>query len=207
MQRSLRAVALLFCVAGTAGTAAAQPSDDVAATVKAAPHVAVGRVTAVQAQFATNRFGDRLIVSRLTVATNQVLKGTVPAAFDLVVEGGTVGDLTLTVSDVPMLRAGDQAVFLPLGRRKGPQLRALRSRARTAPVGRGQRVKGTGVALDQIPPPLSSQTPSLTHPESLMYPKSRPLLRLVHHADAVPIPRSRLRPQRDMARTARSGST
>ena len=149
MHRSLHAAALLFCVAGTAGTAAAQPFDDVAATVKAAPHVAVGRVTAVQAQFATNRFGDQLIVSRLTVATNQVLKGTVPAAFDLVVEGGTVGDLTLTVSDVPMLRAGDQAVFLLSGDGKGHFEPFDRARA-LLPLDASERVKGTGLALDQI---------------------------------------------------------
>jgi hypothetical protein len=149
MQRIFVAATLLVCIAGTAGTAAAQLSDDVAATVRAAPRVAVGRVTAVHSAFSTNRFGDRVIVSRLTIATTQVFKGRVPAAFDMMVEGGTVGDLTLVVSDVPLLRAGDQAVFLLSGNGTGQIEPFDRARA-LLPVDAADRIKGTGVTLDQI---------------------------------------------------------
>jgi hypothetical protein len=71
----------------------------------------VARVLDVRAQFATNRFGDQLIVSTAVLDVTETLKGPPAAVVQVVVEGGTVGDLTLKVSDLPTLKAGDKALF------------------------------------------------------------------------------------------------
>jgi hypothetical protein len=65
-----------------------------------------------QAAFEKNEFGDELIVSHAVVEVDQNLKGSAPTAFvDVDVEGGTVGELTLKVSDLPSVERGDRGVF------------------------------------------------------------------------------------------------
>jgi hypothetical protein len=61
--------------------------------------------------FATNRFGDQLIVSNAVLEVPDTLKGNPQAVTTVTVEGGTVGDLTLRVSDMQELKEGDRAVF------------------------------------------------------------------------------------------------
>ena len=65
----------------------------------------------VHAQFETNNFGDQLIVSTALVEVLETLKGNPSATLSVSVEGGTVGDLTLKVSDLPAMHTGDRAVF------------------------------------------------------------------------------------------------
>jgi hypothetical protein len=73
--------------------------------------VVVGTVTDLQSRFDVNQYGDRLIVTEATLDVEETLKGG-PSALERVdLEGGSVGDLTLSVSDMPVLRRGDRAVF------------------------------------------------------------------------------------------------
>ena len=87
------------------------PPTDVAVTARGAARIVVAQVTDVQSRFDTNRFGDQLIVSTLFVEVSETLKGAPAAVLQVLVEGGTVGDLTLRVSDLPAVKPGDRAVF------------------------------------------------------------------------------------------------
>jgi hypothetical protein len=85
----------------------------VQARARGAHQVVVATVDHVSSRFARNRFGDDLIVSDVTLRVSEGLKGARDGqVLQMVVEGGTVGDLTLHVSDIPALRRGERAVFL-----------------------------------------------------------------------------------------------
>jgi hypothetical protein len=61
--------------------------------------------------FGTGPFGDQLILTRALVRVEETLKGPSEETVSVTVEGGTIGDLTLRVSDMPSLRRGERAVF------------------------------------------------------------------------------------------------
>ena len=87
------------------------PPTDIASRAQGAGRIVVARVSDVRAQFATNRFGDQLIVSTAVLEVLETLKGAPAATLQVEVEGGTVGDLTLKVSDLPSLAQGERGVF------------------------------------------------------------------------------------------------
>ena len=109
MKKALLAVALTCASAMV--YAEIGPPDDVASRARGAGRIVVARVIDVHAQFETNRFGDQLIVSSALLEVIENLKGAPVATLHVSVEGGTVGDLTLKVSDMPAVRTGDRAVF------------------------------------------------------------------------------------------------
>jgi hypothetical protein len=96
-------------LAALVGAAAALP--DIPERARGAQRVVVAKVLDVQSVFATNEHGDQLIVSRARVEIEETLKGVPVSYLSVEVEGGTVGNLTLEVSDMPRLEAGDRAVF------------------------------------------------------------------------------------------------
>lgn len=106
-------VASFLLVTTCLGSAQASPRQRVAVAERArgARQVVVASVADVQPRFERNQFGDRLIVSRIRLRVDESLKG--PSAREVVldVEGGTIGDLTLSVSDLPALRPGERGVF------------------------------------------------------------------------------------------------
>jgi hypothetical protein len=103
---------LFVCLFAAVGFASVGQAPDVAANAKRADKVVVAVVEDVQSRFAENEFGDRLIVSEVWLRVEETLKGTSQALMTVDVEGGTVGDLTLKVSDLPALKKGDRGVFL-----------------------------------------------------------------------------------------------
>src|SRR5262245_15149759 len=107
MKRLLVVLALVGAVAPA--RAQGGPPADVASRAKGAGRVVVARITAVRAQFETNQFGDQLIVSHAVLEVLETLKGAPAASLNLAVEGGTVGDLTLKVSDLPSIAEGERA--------------------------------------------------------------------------------------------------
>ena len=70
----------------------------------------------------------RLIVTRAWLRVDEVMKGQPQQLIALDLEGGTVGDLTLQVSDMPSMRRGERAVLFLDPERNGA----------FAPNGRGQ---------------------------------------------------------------------
>lgn len=76
-----------------------------------AERVVVGTVEGVSSAFGTNEHGDHLILSTVTVRVRESLRGDAAETAAFEVEGGTVGQLTLEVSDQPSLAPGDRGVF------------------------------------------------------------------------------------------------
>jgi hypothetical protein len=108
--KSWLAVAMV-CVSAAAVRAEVGPPTDLAAHSRGAGKVVVARISGLHSTFATNRFGDQLIVSNAVLEVLETLKGAPQAVTTVTVEGGTVGDLTLRVSDMQELKEGDRAVF------------------------------------------------------------------------------------------------
>jgi hypothetical protein len=81
------------------------------ARAKGAQVVVVASVTDVQSRFVANESGDQLIVSQVTLNVEESLKGNERKQLTMQIEGGTVGDLTLRVSDMPAMAKGERAVI------------------------------------------------------------------------------------------------
>jgi hypothetical protein len=107
---------------------------------RGAQKVFVAAVQDVQARFAINEFGDQLIVSDLTLLVEETLKGPRERTVVVAVEGGTVGELTLEVSDMPVMQKGQRAVFFV----------DLTAAGEHRPHGRGQGIVVLD-ALDRAP--------------------------------------------------------
>jgi hypothetical protein len=107
-----RAVAVLgVSLAFVSLSADIAPPKDISTRAKGAGRIVVARVTDVRSQFASNEFGDQLIVSTAQLEVAETWKGAPSSVLDIEYEGGTVGDLTLKVSDLPSLEPGERAVF------------------------------------------------------------------------------------------------
>jgi hypothetical protein len=111
--------------------------------------VVVGRVTAVSPVWQTNEFGDRLIVSILSVAVDETLRGPAQQAVDVEVEGGTIGDLTLHVSDLETFAPGDRGVFYLKRGSRGALIPHLRGQG-LLKLDRSDRVRGSNVTLADV---------------------------------------------------------
>jgi hypothetical protein len=142
--------ALLGVVALSPATMQAQQLDvPLPERARGAERVVVGRVSSIAPQWRDNEFGDRLIVSVVRVTVDETLKGASSQSLDVEVEGGTIGPLTLRVSDVDALVPGDRAVFYVRRDRRGafvPHLRGLGLQKLDA----AGRVRGSSVTLDQV---------------------------------------------------------
>lgn len=143
-------VALLL--AGAAfGTLSAQagPPADIPGRAKGAEQVVVAKVVELRSEFDINVHGDQLIVSHALLQVEDTFKGNPAAALQLVIDGGTVGDLTLEVSDLPSIEEGDRGVFFlertPSGTRQlhGRGLGLLLLDA-------NDHVQGTNLTLDDV---------------------------------------------------------
>lgn len=102
-------ICAVVCIGMCASAAHAQ--EDLSERARRAHQVVVGTVIDVAATFENTTDGDQLIVSNVTVRVDELLKGTFESVLTVKLEGGTVGDLTLTVSDMPVMEGGDRAVF------------------------------------------------------------------------------------------------
>jgi hypothetical protein len=148
--RPARRLFLLLGIALVSVPAGAQRRDVPAAErARDADRVVVGHVTSIAPVWQTNDFGDRLIVSIVHVAVEETLKGTAQPSVDVEVEGGTIGTLTLRVSDLDELVPGDRAVFYLEHNRRGalvPHRRGLGLQRLDA----AGRARENGATLDDI---------------------------------------------------------
>jgi hypothetical protein len=128
---------------------AGQAPVPLAERARGAERVIVGRVASVAPGWQVNEFGDRLIVSLVRVIVTETLKGQVVPALDVEVEGGTIGDLTLNVSDQTSFSVGDRAVFYLKGTPRGTFVPHLRGQGLLKLDGLG-RVPGSSLTLDEI---------------------------------------------------------
>ncbi len=116
---------------------------------RGAERVVVGRVTAVSPRWDTNEFGDRLIVSAVRVAVDETLRGPAQPTVDVDVEGGTIGETTLHVSDLEPMSMGDRAVFYLRRTGRGAFVPHLRGQG-LLKLDRGDRVRGSTVTLADV---------------------------------------------------------
>lgn len=135
-------------------TAAAAPSAQTVPTslpdrARAAEHVVVATVARVDPVFQRNRFGDELIVSRVLLLVEEHLKGSGAQNMVMEIEGGTIGDLTLDVSDLPVVRVGDRGVFFAARGESGALVPNQRGEGILLLDG-SNKVKGRALTLDEI---------------------------------------------------------
>jgi hypothetical protein len=116
---------------------------------RGAERIVVGRVAAVNAAWRVNDFGDRLIVSVLRVAVDETLKGTVQSSVDVEIEGGTIGTLTLRVSDQESITTGDRGVFYLSRSARGTLVPHLRGQGFLR-LDRTDRVPNSSLTLEEI---------------------------------------------------------
>lgn len=84
---------------------------DLRARAQSSNLVVVGTMVDLNPVFETNQFGDQLIVSKVTLRVDESLKGAADRFLNVSIEGGTIGDLTLDVSDVPAVKRGERATL------------------------------------------------------------------------------------------------
>jgi len=111
--------------------------------------VVVGRVAAVNPQWQVNEFGDRLIVSNVHLSVEETLKGDSEPLLSIEVEGGTIGELTLHVSDLATFAPGDRAVFYLKRNGRGVFVPHLRGQG-VLKLDLSNRVPGSSLTLAEI---------------------------------------------------------
>jgi hypothetical protein len=139
----------ILLVVGSARAVAQDPAAQLAERADGAERVVVGRVNSVTGAWRTNDFGDRLIVSTVRVSVEESLKGDAATTLDVEVEGGTVGNLTLRVSDITPLAPGDRAVFYVRRNARGAFIPHRRG-AGLLRLDRSQRVAGSSLTLEDV---------------------------------------------------------
>jgi len=154
MPKANRAAIIGFLCSGLLGSAVAASARQeapvpLAERSRGAELVVVGRVARVESVWQVNEFGDRLIVSIVRVAVNETLKGQAGSTLDVEVEGGTIGDLSLHVSDQTTFSPGDRAVFYLKRNARGALVPHLRGQG-LLKLDASDRVPGSSLTLGEI---------------------------------------------------------
>ena len=143
------AMCLLACAHVGAVAFAQEAPVPLADRARGAERVVVGRVTSVSPVWRVNEFGDRLIVSVVSVAVDETLRGPAQQTVEVEVEGGTIGDVTLHVSDLDAVVPGDRAVFYLARSPRGAFVPHLRGQG-LLKLDRSDRVRGSSLTLAEI---------------------------------------------------------
>ena len=142
---------LLACATAVASLhGQAGPDQDLDARARGAGKVVVARVLDVRGQFESNRFGDRLIVSHAVLEVLETWKGASQPVLNMAIEGGTVGDLTLRVSDLPSLEEGQRGVFFLDATASGEYVPHGRGHGVVLKLTADDRVAGAQLSLSDV---------------------------------------------------------
>ena len=149
--RTSRTSLAIFAALACAATlqAGSQRPVDIPERLRGAERVVVAEVARVDARFQRNRFGDELIVSRVLLRVSETLKGAPAPTLTMELEGGTVGEVTLRVTDLEPLETGDCAVFFLDRGQADLHVPHLRGQG-ILKLDDLNRVKGTSLTLDMI---------------------------------------------------------
>jgi len=147
--RCLRATLAFVCI--SMPSVAAQDAAVVPLTERAvgAERVIVGHVAEINPVWRVNGYGDRLIVSQVRLTVEETLKGPAQSTLDIEVEGGSIGGLTLRVSDQEPLSPGDRGVFYLARDPQGRLVPHLRGQGFLRLDSAG-RVPNSSLTLDEI---------------------------------------------------------
>ena len=148
--RILVAVALTFVGFSGSVTASGGRPVDIPTRIKGADLVVVASAGQISPAWRRNAFGDQLIVSEVVLQVEESLKGTAQPTTLMELEGGTIGGVTMRVSNLPDMRPGERAVLF-LNRSTAspvfvPHLRGLG----ILKLDRDNHVQGSSLRLDDI---------------------------------------------------------
>jgi hypothetical protein len=143
------ACAAICAAAASAGAQSHGVPVPLADRARGAERVVVGRVASVNPVWRVNEFGDRLIVSIVHVAVDETLKGVAQPSLDVEVEGGTIGTLTLHVSDEEPMAPGQRAVFYLARSARGALVPHLRGQG-LLKLDPANRVPNSSLTLDEV---------------------------------------------------------
>jgi len=127
-QRFGTALALALSMAAPAVYADSGPKVDIPGRARGAGKVVVARALTVTPHWRTNDHGDQLIVSLVELQVEETLKGESGGLMYLEVEGGTLDGVTLRVSSIQEVTAGERAVFFLDESASGVQLPHLKGK-------------------------------------------------------------------------------
>jgi hypothetical protein len=142
-------IAILIWCCVTVAAASGGRQVDIPERARGAQRVVVAKVSSVSPGWRTNKFGDQLIVTEVSLDVEETLKGTPATQLWMEVEGGTVGGLTLRVSSEPQLSSGERAVFFLDGTSSGSHVPHLKGQGILKLDGNNQ-VRGSSLRLDEV---------------------------------------------------------
>ena len=143
-------VLVALCALSVAVDAAGGRPVDLATRTRGANKVVVARVVDVTARFDVNEHGDRVIVTQALVEVEESLKGAPAQVLPVDVEGGTIGEMTLSVSDMPTLRSGERAVFFLNAATASGTHRPHRRGLGVLKIDRTDHIEGSTASLDDV---------------------------------------------------------
>jgi len=83
------------------------------------------------------------------VVVDETLKGQAQSSLDVEVEGGTIGDVRLKVSDLETFAVGERAIFYLRRAPRGAFVPHLRGQG-VLKLDRSNRVPGSSLTLDEV---------------------------------------------------------
>ena len=110
-----RVASALLCLL-FATVVSAQQEPQVGVRAREAAHVVVATVVDITSRYGRNASGDQLIYSDVVAEVSETLKGAPTNIVIVTVEGGEVGDVSLHVSDLPVMHKGERILLLPRSR-------------------------------------------------------------------------------------------
>ena len=85
---------------------------DLATRLRGASRTVVGSVARLEPRMVRTPRGDRMIVTRTWLHVEEALKGRADSLLAIDVEGGTIGELSMRVSDIEPLKVGERAIVM-----------------------------------------------------------------------------------------------
>jgi len=116
---------------------------------RGAERVVLARVVSVAPVWRHNEFGDQLIVSIARLAVDETLKGEHTGVVEVEIEGGSIGELTLRVSDLAPVVTGERGVYYLRRSRLGSFVPHLRGQG-ILKLDVTDRVPGSSLTLGEI---------------------------------------------------------
>jgi len=112
MRSAVTCTFVLLAAVGATVAADTAGSTDLATRLRGASRTVVGSVARLEPRMVRTRRGDQMIVTRTWLRVEESLKGRAEAFIAVDVEGGTIGELSMRVSDIEPLAVGERAVVM-----------------------------------------------------------------------------------------------
>ena len=140
---------LVTCLTAASVSASVDPPLDLVNRTRGATKVILATVVDAEAEFGENEYGDQLILTQVTLEVNDTMKGAHEAGVVVTIEGGTIGDLTLDVSDMPKMTKGQRAVLFLTNTPSGTYV-PYRRGSSVMEVDADDNVTGTGLTVNEL---------------------------------------------------------